>query len=338
MGATTATSRRRRVVAWRCRLKREDCARTEYDSAFSKWQILIGPSDWENYALGINGAERYRTSNLSQNCSCPGVYELGVGRISSSSRRIDPKDVVVVYLGQAENIRTRLQHYGRTGSHLEQEDAAGILGKSAVKINERKPGLFTEVFSKGFYIVFRWTARRSKREAVDTEACMLDAFDYAWNRIGNAVCRYEDIWLKLDKISRPSPLNKFFTKLKAWKWNISVSEELGLGIISKHKHFDSNSSPENQIPIKAHPALEHVHVKPNFSGICGATKEDGSLCMRNPLPKRKRCGEHKGMRATMRERSSSVSCGIVLGDGSICSNHPPKGRKRCHVHKGRRQI
>lgn len=119
-------------------------------------QILIGPSDWENYSLGKDGAERYRTHNLPSSCSCPGIYELGIARLSASSRRFDPKEIVVVYLGQAENVRTRLQHYGRTGSHLEHGDSTVLQSKGISKAVQRRPGFFKETFSKGFSIMFRW--------------------------------------------------------------------------------------------------------------------------------------------------------------------------------------
>uniref|UniRef100_A0A803RBZ1 Uncharacterized protein n=1 Tax=Cannabis sativa TaxID=3483 RepID=A0A803RBZ1_CANSA len=46
------------------RLKREDCKHTKHDRHFSRWEILVGPSDWEDHSLGKEGAERYRVHNL----------------------------------------------------------------------------------------------------------------------------------------------------------------------------------------------------------------------------------------------------------------------------------
>ncbi|CAA7388716.1 unnamed protein product [Spirodela intermedia] len=347
------------AVANGCRLKREDSRRTKHDCAFSKWEILIGPSDWESYSLGKDGAERYRTNNLPNSCSCPGIYELGIARLSANSRRFDPKEIVVVYLGQAENVRTRLQHYGRTGSHLEHGDSTVVLQSKGIisKPIQRRPGLFKEAFSKGFSIMFRWAPVRSKREALDAEARLLEVFDYAWNRIGNAAYRYEDIILKLDKLSRASLFRSFLTKLKPWTWKFPEGKlpQLGIGF-SSSESFNLGDCPNDSKPDQTSVILELnksqrivVQRKNNpregCGGVCGVIKEDGSVCERNPVLGRKRCGEHRGKRINRSPpvngkeaevQEPPILCGVVLKDGSFCSNPPPQGRKRCHLHKGRR--
>ncbi|KAJ0487969.1 putative protein effector of transcription [Helianthus annuus] len=122
---------------------------------YVNFQILIGACDWEDYLLNKEGAERYRTHNLPNCSSCPGLYELGIavsvtrkqGKIVS---KLNSKNVIPVYLGQADNVRTRLQQYGRDGAHLEN-------GLSNGEQNDRKVlGLFSDVFSYGFAIAFRW--------------------------------------------------------------------------------------------------------------------------------------------------------------------------------------
>lgn len=124
-------------------------------------QVLVGPSDWEDYSLGKDGAERYRTHNLPANGACAGLYEFGVIATSTNeshkTRQHDLSEVVVVYLGQADNVRTRLQQYGRTGSHLDH--GCSVTSSKKTEIPELKtcPGLFKEIFSKGYSIVFRWT-------------------------------------------------------------------------------------------------------------------------------------------------------------------------------------
>ena len=45
---------------------------------YVNFQILIGPRDWEDYLSSKEGAERYRTHNLPNCSSCPGLYELGI--------------------------------------------------------------------------------------------------------------------------------------------------------------------------------------------------------------------------------------------------------------------
>jgi hypothetical protein len=119
------------------------------------FQILIGPSDWEDHSKGKEGSARYRIHNLPQKL-CPGVYELGVAvSYNGLGREIyklttDPCRIVVVYLGKADNVRARLQRYGRTGAHLSNscssDDSSLQTGRT----------LFQEIFSQGFQIVYRW--------------------------------------------------------------------------------------------------------------------------------------------------------------------------------------
>lgn len=104
--------------------------------------------------------QRYRIHNLPANCSCPGLYELGVATTIPDegrwTRKHDLDDIVVVYLGQADNLRTRLQHYGRTGSHLDYGNSLTCSSKNGSPCFTAGPGLFREIFSKGYSLVFRW--------------------------------------------------------------------------------------------------------------------------------------------------------------------------------------
>ncbi|GMQ06181.1 hypothetical protein CsSME_00050863 [Camellia sinensis var. sinensis] len=138
------------------RLKREDCKRTKHDSVFSEWKVLIGPSDWEDHSLGKEGAERYRIHNLPNCASCSGLYELGIVVLHTRSGRetskFDPDRIIPVYVGQADNVRTRLQCYGREGAHLENGKSTGELNDSVLQGR----GLFSEIFSRGYSVVYRW--------------------------------------------------------------------------------------------------------------------------------------------------------------------------------------
>ncbi|KAK2398080.1 protein EFFECTOR OF TRANSCRIPTION [Trifolium repens] len=164
-------------------------------------EILVGPSDWEDYSKGKEGSTRYRIHNLPQD-SGPGVYELGVAITTSGLGReifkltSDPHRVVVVYLGKADNVRTRLQCYGRNGAHLGNScssfESSGQMGRS----------LFHEIFFQGFPIVYRWAP--TKGDALQTESQLLSTFDYAWNTINNGKRRPEDILQMLNKISSGS--------------------------------------------------------------------------------------------------------------------------------------
>lgn len=104
---------------------------------FASLQILTGPNDWKDYSTGKEGAERYRTQNLPNN-NCPGDYELGVLAPSPFIRKVDPSLVIPAYLGQTDDVRSRLQSYGRDGAHLE------------------KALFFSDIFSMNFSIVYRW--------------------------------------------------------------------------------------------------------------------------------------------------------------------------------------
>ncbi|GAU33540.1 hypothetical protein TSUD_143330 [Trifolium subterraneum] len=98
----------------------------------------------------------YRIHNLPRDDG-PGVYELGVVVMTSGfGRKIfklttDPRRVVVVYLGEAGNVKTRLQCYGRDGAHLggcSSYESSDQMGRS----------LFHEIFFQGFPIVYRWAS------------------------------------------------------------------------------------------------------------------------------------------------------------------------------------
>ncbi|WVY98348.1 hypothetical protein V8G54_030499 [Vigna mungo] len=116
--------------------------------------ILIGPSDWEDHSKGKEGYVRCRIHNLPQE-SNPGVYELGIdvfnGGLGREISKLTPHShrIVVVYLGQADNVRTRLQRYGRTCDHM----WSGCWNGSS---SQKGRPLFEEVFSQGFSIVYKW--------------------------------------------------------------------------------------------------------------------------------------------------------------------------------------
>ncbi|KAL7093738.1 hypothetical protein ACP275_11G058600 [Erythranthe tilingii] len=167
------------------RLKREDCRHTKYDSAFSEWKILIGPMDWKEHAMGKDGAERYRTHNLPNRPCLPGVYELAVAFVLRRHSGIII--LVPVYVGQTENIRNRLQDYGRNGAHLESNNRL----------------LVSDVLSRGFSIVYRWIPMKSKEEAEETEKeILIECYDYAWNKRNNGERRPDDVRRRLEFSTR----------------------------------------------------------------------------------------------------------------------------------------
>lgn len=125
----------------------------------NSFQILIGPSDWEDYFQGKEGSAKYRIHNLPKK-SGPGVYELGIAVSRSGLGRkvykLDPDRIVVVYLGQADNVRTRLQQYGRTGAHLGNSCSSYDPDDCNPISFQKGLGLFEEIFSQGLPIIYRW--------------------------------------------------------------------------------------------------------------------------------------------------------------------------------------
>lgn len=110
--------------------------------------------------MGKEGTERYRTQNLPNCTSCSGVYELGIAvsrrKAGREATRLDPDYIVPVYVGKSNNVRTRLQQYGRVGAHLENDYSNSELHVGEIISGPKRAGLFTETFSRGFSIVYRW--------------------------------------------------------------------------------------------------------------------------------------------------------------------------------------
>ncbi|XAR67179.1 hypothetical protein NMG60_11013643 [Bertholletia excelsa] len=288
------------------RLKREDCKRTKHDSVFSQWKVLIGPSDWEDHHLGKEGAERYRVHNLPNSSSCSGLYELGIAiplvHSARDARKLDPDHIIPVYLGQADNVRARLQSYGREGSHLENGRSIGEPNESV----QHGPRLFSEVFSRGYSVVYRWAPMKSKRDAEKTEAQLLETFDYAWNRGNNGIRRPSDIIQKIHKIdSRKSLFTSISRKLQnLHKKKVGIKIEACKPImLGDSSATYSNQEDKNLLfqifkigrswPRQVSPRNSS---NDNNLNICGVALGHGSVCRRVPVEGRKRCADHKGMK------------------------------------------
>ncbi|KAF8393495.1 hypothetical protein HHK36_021739 [Tetracentron sinense] len=305
------------------RLKREECKRTKHDSVFSPWKILIGPSDWENHSLGKEGIDRYRIDNLPISSSCPGLYELGIAASHTDlGRKLDPDKIVVVYLGQADNVRTRLQHYGRAGSHLDNGNSICHPSENKSSCLHTGPGLFGQIFLRGFPVVFRWAPMENKKDAEKTEAKLLDIFDYAWNRGGNGPRRPDNILLKLKKYtSSTAPFPNITRKLQKWKWDDPFSQkQVGIRIkasklLSTDTGLESDDLRSRIIKFgRSQPRLvsNRFSVNDDCATICGVALNDGSVCRRWPVEGRKRCAEHKGRRI-----NGSISKLVIEGNSHV---------------------
>ncbi|GJY29664.1 effector of transcription 2-like protein [Tanacetum coccineum] len=304
-------------------LKRENCKRTKHDSLFSNWKILIGASDWEDYLLNKEGAERYRTQNIPNCSSCAGLYELGIvvslSRTNGkSSSKLTSKSIIPVYLGQADNVRTRLQQYGRDGAHLENGLSNGE------QLDRKVLGLFSDIFSYGFAIAFRWAPMESKKDAEKTETQLLKTFDYAWNREMNGERRPGDIHRKLDAASGTKRVPLLYKKQKDTNILFRIFKFGRSRPTLVSKDFDINNTDAT---------------------VCGVALGHGSICIKPPVEGRKRCVDHKGMKVnavvkptlhTITEDTPHLTCGVTLEDSSICTRVPVVGKKRCEDHKGMR--
>ncbi|CAL5083776.1 unnamed protein product [Urochloa decumbens] len=327
------------------RLKREDCPRTKHDSLFSPWKVLVGPSDWEDHSAGKEGVQRYRIRNLPDNF--PGLYELGVAGVSDEgvrSRRRDSRGVVVVYLGQADSVRARLQQYGRSGSHLDTGNSLASAAKDEVNVVAAGPGLFREVFSRGYSVVFRCAQMDNKQEAEKTEAQLLRVFDYAWNKLQNGACRREEILVKLEQAAashRTSLLSRI-CHMKQDIFGVKAGIKIkGSGSVNTSPGVMKSMLPRVRTFVGFRPQLVNSDDSGDKAIDIPWKKISGIPCG-NRQAHRRRFEGHKvkkidvAKRRTVPIQDSNSFCGVVLEDGSSCLEHPVEGRKRCSLHKGRR--
>ncbi|XP_054786612.1 protein EFFECTOR OF TRANSCRIPTION 2-like isoform X3 [Prosopis cineraria] len=292
------------------RLKREECKRTKHDSNFSDWKILIGPSDWEDYSRGKEGSARYRIHNLPEKSS-PGVYELGiaVSRIGLGRNvyKLHPNRIVVAYLGKADNVRTRLQQYGRTGAHLSNTCFTSDPDDNNPASIHKGQGFFEEIFSEGYAIIYRWAPMQNKEDARKTESQLLCVFDYAWNTCNNGTRRPDDILQKINKVALGpttfSNMTRFlqpFTQKRVGIRIKSSSMPLPDGELQEIDRGNNNFlsrvfkfSRSNPRLVQDVPAIIEENTTTRF---CGVVLSDGSICRKPPAERRMRCVEHKGMR------------------------------------------
>ncbi|CAN6219415.1 unnamed protein product [Urochloa humidicola] len=328
------------------RLKREDCPCTKHDSLFSTWKVLVGPSDWNDHSAGKEGVQRYRIRNLPDNF--PGLYELGVAGASDEgirARRRDSRGVVVVYLGQADSVRARLQQYGRSGSHLDTANSLGSGGKDEVNVIAAGPGLFREVFSRGYSVVFRCAQMDNKQEAEKTEAQLLRVFDYAWNKLQNGACRREEIMLKLEQgaASHRTSLLSRVRHMKQDIFGVKAGIKIkGSGSVNTSPGIMKNMLPRVRTFVGFRPQLVNSDDSGGKAIDIPWKKISGIPCGNRQAHRRRSEGQKVkkidvAKRRTVPIQDSHSFCGVVLEDGSSCLEHPVEGRKRCSLHKDRTQ-
>lgn len=260
----------------------------------------------------------------------------------------------------------------RNGSfflHQKWEESSHQQCKSSNDVYvQQGPGLFTEIFSRGFSIVFRWASMGTKAQAEKTEAQLLKVFDYAWNRGGNVARRPHDVLLKLEKLSSQTMLESLRRLVVQKKW-LLFGKKVGIRIDGTKPANTEKVNKRNTLPRIIFGALTFSRNRPRSlskngsidnkrKNICGALQGDGTICTATPLKNRKRCADHKGLKIQKEKNLSKINninsnivssnqgveeheneytyCGVLLEDGSICKIVPDKGRKRCNIHKGMR--
>ncbi|OWM83178.1 hypothetical protein CDL15_Pgr011860 [Punica granatum] len=316
------------VAVTGARPKREDCGRTKHDSAFSDWKLLnsmtmrcqfadlaamrnlpalIGPSDWEDYSLGKEGSARYRVHNLPPSSS-PGVYELGIAvtrtKSARETRKLNPSNIIIVYTGQADGVRTRLQQYGRSGAHLGNcSSTARANDDSQSTVSHKELGLFREILSRDYSIVFRWAPMNNKGDALGMEAELLKTFDYAWNKGSNGARRPHDILQKLEEASstayRVSRTSKKLLPFLQEKGGIRIHGRLPLDTKTVAHAEEENNFFNGIFKFnRSNPrvVLDRSCFNEDETGFCGVYLGNRNICKRPPVKGRKRCAEHKGMK------------------------------------------
>ncbi|GFQ05516.1 hypothetical protein PHJA_002695700 [Phtheirospermum japonicum] len=313
--------------------------------------------------MAKEGAEKYRTQNLPNWISCPGIYELGVAashlHSGRETRKYDSTSVIPVYIGQADNLRTRLQQYGRDGNHLENGCSNNKFTDCESVSSHKGLGLFTDIFSRGLPIVYRCYPMKSKKDAEITERQLLNKFDYAWNKGSNGARRQDDIYSKLDHLTKQSRFS-----LLAKKFLFVNRKQAGVKIRTceprspKNDDGSNSSNMDNNITIFSRifriKRFQPTQVQYGSGDICGVAIGRGSVCTTPPVDGRKRCAVHKGMRvngyvsklSTEKQvvppavavvlEQNTPACGFIMENGSACERKPVPRNKRCLEHKGRR--
>ncbi|CAK9277099.1 unnamed protein product [Sphagnum jensenii] len=336
---------RRPVAAADQRWKREECAYVTHDKLFSDWKILVGPEDWMGHAAGKEDVEKYRAHNLPGSNWGPGVYELGLAMpewtamneqrigLKKKEKKLRPQNVMVVYVGNAEHIRQRLQRYGEAGGHLEDSEYfyKSSSTEHGVRKSSRGPRLFSEVFTLGCAIAFRWTATENKAAAEKATAELLEVFDYAWNRGGNGPRRSREV-IEKTLVARQSPAGLtrslchcFRTKSRStWLQPFRVNRRVGVSIAAR-KPTESRDPP-----LEA--AGSSWSTSPCFSRRMKAG--DFWMLLKSRAHLLPGLGSRTAKNCEFTKLDIPIErCGALLDTGLPCNALPVRGRKRCRMHK-----
>ncbi|GJP47820.1 hypothetical protein CLOM_g9967 [Closterium sp. NIES-68] len=319
---------------------REKCWRVTHDELFSDWKLLTAADDWSNHSQGVPGTTRYRIANLPDQTG-PGVYELGLlpNQVVRRQRRLHRSQVRVVYVGHSDNVRTRMQQYGQSGSHLK--------------------AMFEEVFREDYAVVFRWTAASTKADAAATETLLLSSFDYSWNVCNNHHRRHDRLLTKLQvgpsfsrrvALAFPSlPLARIITPVAVGA-DITAITAVTAATAATAASASAASAAATPAPARSHgaaaaPSLPaNAAVAPRSSSPAARKQERAAEKLPGRSPGRAACRESGRPAAKTPDRTPGelsggaavTVCGAPLSQGGVCRAAAIEGRLRCAQHKGMR--
>ncbi|XP_024005800.1 protein EFFECTOR OF TRANSCRIPTION 1 [Eutrema salsugineum] len=364
---------------------RDDYSRTKPDAVFSKWQgftrsmllrkpisdapeirrtlpdytsisrdlapkILIGANDKEEFRKGKDLLGRYRVQG-----SFPG---LGVAVTNhDQSLKVDVDDVFVASLGQNESIRSRLRSYG-----IARHDLLQKLGNNEI-VNQRKPGLPQTILPVTQKIIGNRT-KDKKDDLAEERAISSDAAgeksDFLAPIVRLSRSRPQPVSDRHDDIVDDSDSASICGVLLEDGTTCTTSPMQGRKRCTVHRgQRISCVLPGKKIPCEVSPERECEETE----NICGVILPDMVRCRNQPVARRKRCEDHKGMRvnafffllnpterdiALKEEKSKpetctgmnkkdsggpSLICEATTKSGLPCIRSAPMGSRRCWQHK-----
>ncbi|CAI5519849.1 unnamed protein product [Closterium sp. Naga37s-1] len=301
-------------------------------------QLLIAADDWSTHAQGGPGTTRYRIANLPSQTG-PGVYELGVlpNRVVRRQRRLQGLPVRVVYVGHSESVRSRMQQYGQSGSHLKElfegvfaEDYSLTFRWTSVSRGMQQYGqsgshlkeLFEGVFAEDYPLIFRWTPAATKAEAAATETLLLSALDYIWNAATKAeaaatetllLSSFDYVWNAATKAEAAATETLLLSSFD-YVWNVCNNHH------RRHDRLLTKLQVGSSFSRRAAVAFPFLPVARLVTPVAVPLKVPQQVAQEQVSA---RCAGDVGV----------VTCGAPLVGGGTCQEAAVKGRVRCAAHK-----
>ncbi|KAG0575752.1 hypothetical protein KC19_5G027900 [Ceratodon purpureus] len=359
------------------RLKREDHTYVKHDKSFSDWKFLVGPADWKEHASG-KIPDRFRVNNLPAYYDGAGIYELGVTppawlppQRNCDAVFLKPQDVVVVYLGCADNVYHHLQRYGQTGAHLEGVRSTRLFtaknetsnksdlekSRSFPSAHSRNTSLDRSTGADGGYMSTR-TSNASTGDAIDCDKKMSSS-DLIGSRSLRGPCLFSEVFalgcsvaFRWAATESKAAAEKAETELievfdYAWKRGGNFRQR-SPDILAKIVQAGTLNSDDTS--CFGDPSdRSYFFFKKTRVGITIPARKPPEDPTRAPISRTSSSNRSEPPRGTdffhiFKNNPSKSSeftkfdipldrCGILLENGRQCSALPVKGGKRCLLHK-----